>query len=62
MGLLMTLIMALMPLSYGAAGFATMGVPAGAIMAVGGSLLILLGLALPFMRKLASLDAEVAHE
>lgn len=61
MGLLMTLIMALMPLSYGAAGFATMGVPAGAIMAVGGSLLILLGLALPFMRKLASLDAEAAH-
>ena len=61
MGLLMTLIMALMPLSYGAAGLATMGVPAGAIMAVGGSLLVLLGLALPFMRSLAPLQEETAH-
>ncbi|MNR80537.1 putative bacilysin exporter BacE [compost metagenome] len=61
MGLLMTLIMALMPLSYGSAGLATVGVPAGAIMAVGGVLLLILGVALPLMRTLQPLKEANAH-
>jgi len=61
MGLLMTLIMALMPLSYGAAGLATIGVPAGAIMAVGGVLLLILGFALPLMRTLQPLKEAKTH-
>jgi MFS family permease len=56
MGLLMTLIMALMPLSYGAAGLATLGVPAGSIMTGGGIALVILGLALPLFRSLGPLE------
>ena len=62
MGLLMTLIMALMPLSYGAAGLASLGVQAGNILALGGSALVLLGLSLPFMRTLKPLEAKTANE
>lgn len=62
MGLLMTLIMALMPVSYAAAGLATLGVPAGSILALGGTLLVVLGLSLPVMRSLSPLEAKTAHE
>lgn len=61
MGLLMTLIMALMPLSYGAAGLATTGVSAGSVMAVGGGLLLVLGLALPLLRTLDPLKEVKAN-
>ncbi len=61
MGLLMTIIMALMPLSYGAAGLASLGVPAGSIMALGGVALVLLGLSLPLFRTLGSLEAQNAN-
>jgi MFS family permease len=61
MGLLMTIIMALMPLSYGAAGLASLGVPAGCIMAAGGLALVILGLSLPLFRALKPLKAENAH-
>lgn len=56
MGLLMTLIMALMPLSYAAAGMATMNIPVGAVMAAGGVMLIVLGFSLPLFRTLKPLD------
>jgi MFS family permease len=58
MGLLMTIIMALMPLSYGAAGLASLGVPAGSIMAAGGIALVIVGLCLPLFRTLEPLKAE----
>lgn len=61
MGLLMTLIMALMPLSYAAAGLATLGIEAGAVMLGSGAVLMVLGLCLPLIRALRSLDGEARH-
>jgi MFS family permease len=60
MGLLMTLIMALAPLSYAAAGLTTLGIPTGHVLAAGGLLLVILGLGLPIFRSLRTLSSEDA--
>lgn len=61
MGLLMTLIMALMPLSFGAAGLATLGIEPGRVMVFGGSVLAILGLSLPLMGSLRALQPKGEH-
>ncbi|MNT70578.1 hypothetical protein D3C72_2089830 [compost metagenome] len=61
MGLLMTIIMALMPVSYGAAGLASLGISAGSILAAGGSALVVLGLCLPLLRSLQPLKEQSSH-
>ncbi len=61
MGLLMTIIMALMPLSYAAAGLATLGIPAGSLMTAAGALLLLLGLGLPLLGSLKPLAIGEKH-
>lgn len=60
MGLLMTIIMALAPLSYASAGLVTLGVSADLVLTSSGLLLVLLGLSLPFWRSLRVLSTAHA--
>ena len=48
-------------LPFGVSGLASLGVPAGSIMAAGGIALVIVGLCLPLFRSLAPLRAETAN-